>query len=120
VGGKEVEWTLGFALSEVEQQSATEEETVANIDSNLIGELPRHDATPEGARFNADYATNQNHGESQPAQRPPAISPEDALRYIELANSIIATVEDTVEQWVEQVKNVKAQYQSVLQRFVRL
>lgn len=120
MGGKEVEWTLGFALSEVEQESAAEEEAMANIDSNLIGELPRHDSTPEGARFNADYATHQSQGDAPPAQRAPAISPEDALRYIELANSIIATVEDTVEQWVEQVKNVKAQYQSVLQRFVRL
>ena len=112
-----MEWTLGFALAEVEQESAGEDD-VAHIDSNLIGELPRHDANPEGARFNADCAAHQT--EPQPPQRAPAISPEDALRYVELANTIIATVEDTVEQWVQQLKNVKAQYQSALQRFVRL
>lgn len=115
-----MEWTLGFALAEVEQEESVSEEAVANIDSNLIGELPRHDANPEGARFNADYATSGHQAGAQPPARAPAISPEDALRYIELANTIIATVEDTVEQWVQQVKNVKAQYQSVLQRFVRL
>lgn len=108
-----MEWTLGFALAEVEQESTTEED-VANIDSNLIGELPRHETNPEGARFNADFATNQAH------TRPPAISTEDALRFVALANSVIATVETTVEQWLKQAKSVKAQYQSVLERFVRL
>lgn len=130
VGGKEVEWTLGFVLAEVDTKQTETESGEAHIDSSMLGELPHraHELAPENGRNHADYTAAtivtadmvlETPVVQQKERRAPAISPEDALRYLALVNDVIAKVENTVGELVEQAKNVKAQCQTVLQRFVR-
>lgn len=115
MGGKEVEWTLGFVLAEVGAPVPPTTDA-ACIDSCLIGEHPPHHLTTahEGARFNADFAQAQT---ELPPKRAPAISQEDALRYIELANEFIAAMETTVHHWIEQVHTIKEQYVSACKQY---
>lgn len=135
VGGKEVEWTLGFVLAEVETDTTETESNGAHIDSSMLGELPHttSEPTPESARNTADCVSHttavptsatvekvlEGPSAQQTAPRGPAISAEDALRYVELVNDVIAKVETTVGDLVAQAKSVKAQCESMLQRFVR-
>jgi len=124
-----VEWTLGFVLAEVEAETIETERGEANIDSSMLGELPQTTrvTTVESARNHADYTATaptsdlilDTPGTQATAPRAPAISAEDALRYIQVVNEVIATVENTVGEFVAQAKSVKAQCQSVLQRFVK-
>ncbi len=123
-----MEWTLGFVLAEVEAETVETESGEANIDSSMLGELPQTTNAPtvESARNHADYSTAPTSdlildtpGTQATAPRAPAISTEDALRYIQVVNEVIATVENTVGEFVAQAKSVKAQCQSVLQRFVK-
>lgn len=124
-----MEWTLGFVLAEVEIETAEADSAEANIDSSMLGELPQTTSAPtlESARNHADYTATAPTSDlildapvAQPATpRAPAISAEDALRYIQVVNEVIARVENTVGEFVAQAKSVKAQCESVLQRFVK-
>ena len=114
VGGKEVEWTLGFVLAEVGQTDPSRDDE-ACIDSCLLGELPHHGRSHEGAHFNADYAAD-----TLLSKRTPVISTEDALKFVEMANNFFENMEIIVEQWIEQISTVKNQYMSILKQFVRV
>lgn len=131
-----MEWTLGFVLAEVETDTTETESNGAHIDSSMLGELPHttSEPTPESARNTADSISHtatvvpttatveqvlEDPSVQQAAPRGPAISAEDALRYVELVNDVIAKVETTVGDLVAQAKSVKAQCESMLQRFVR-
>ncbi len=102
-------------LAEVGQAEGPPLDDEACIDSCLLGELPHHAHSHEGAHFNADYAAD-----TLLSKRAPVISTEDALKIVEMANSFFENMEITVEQWIEQISTVKNQYMSVLKQYVRV
>lgn len=97
VGGKEVEWTLGFVLAEVDFTAHT-----SNANSAQDASAPPTAGSEEDHHGLPDVQKDL----------------KAALRYISLANAFIQQMESSAQELVVRCRALHAQYASVVKQFM--
>lgn len=100
VGGKEVEWTLGFVLAEVDFASHTIHADGAHEASTppTTDHSEQHDGLTDAQRAQRDLKA--------------------ALRYIALANAFVQQMESSAQELVLRCRALHAQYTDVVKQFI--